>query len=819
MSREHALQFGAEWFAAMESQQRLVALRRGELIDVRADRLTELMQNPSSCFAAARGVFSLPLVPLSDDEDPTSGIQCDNAATMDSDDEVDVLSLYATADEDFPSFVAQFATAHALPTSALTERAPSGMASSADEVLYLLPSTCVTSHTTFQRQLLRARQLLGVNDASSNILIVENQANALQSVVQEWTPPKSIIVFGICTAQQRGEILASLRLLPCVSRAVLTMSSAGHGVSLECMDGRSVRVLFAPEPSTAWTNFDALLHTVAAAHAISVPSANLLARLQRRLCVPLDCIVLESESVAPYVAIQVDSSEQRFVLADGVLTHNSQWEARISREFSAQAARETALGLPVAPFMRGLDSLQTRAKLQVNFIEFVLMPWWRSAARLLSPALDPCLRLLQQNKEYFERLSAVPPGNNPHQAMVAAAEAPIIAELKQPIVLPSQHNQHHGHAQKNNHAATAPAPVVGPQPAATSPTAAGAAASAAASPTSSGSAASASPVSPTSPGTGAAPSPATPRVSNNNSNASTAPSTPLNPALASPRAAAGVPKALRLLGITALPVAVGQTTPGTAATSGSGGGGAGSALNSPVSSHRSSGHGLPPTSPAVATPGGSTLSSPRSSPLAAPVTASAPGSVSLPPSAMSLSLADAASKSQLHAPITSPSSAKGTPVQTASSVLKSVPLLSSHNPARNSGHNHHHLMSPLSLSHAPAAGTGPGAAGSAAGGDSPGTRARKRAGTEVVRPLVGVASGRRGAVGGSAQALSAGGRHVRTTGGGGSLDSTGSNGSGGGGSGGGSGAGSGSHPPPSEEGTAAAAHASAPAASAAPADN
>ena len=42
-----------------------------------------------------------------------------------------------------------------------------------------------------------------------------------------------------------------------------------------------------------------------------------------------------------------------------------EWERRISSEFGAQASRELALGLPVAPFMVNLDDPQHRAKLQV----------------------------------------------------------------------------------------------------------------------------------------------------------------------------------------------------------------------------------------------------------------------------------------------------------------------------------------------------------------------------------------------------------------------------------------------------------------------
>ena len=71
----------------------------------------------------------------------------------------------------------------------------------------------------------------------------------------------------------------------------------------------------------------------------------------------------------------------------------------------SQARAEEAAGLPVAPFMQGLDSLATRAKLQHGFISFVLERWWRNVVRLF-PALQPCWDHLMANKAHFARLMA-----------------------------------------------------------------------------------------------------------------------------------------------------------------------------------------------------------------------------------------------------------------------------------------------------------------------------------------------------------------------------------------------------------------------------
>lgn len=53
----------------------------------------------------------------------------------------------------------------------------------------------------------------------------------------------------------------------------------------------------------------------------------------------------------------------------------SVWEERITREFENQAAREKALGIPVAEFMQNLANPILRRQNQVNFIDVVLIPW------------------------------------------------------------------------------------------------------------------------------------------------------------------------------------------------------------------------------------------------------------------------------------------------------------------------------------------------------------------------------------------------------------------------------------------------------------
>ena len=51
--------------------------------------------------------------------------------------------------------------------------------------------------------------------------------------------------------------------------------------------------------------------------------------------------------------------------------------------------------------MQNLSDGLNRSKLQANFIEFVLEPWWRNIARLF-PAMQPSYSNLQANKTFFQ---------------------------------------------------------------------------------------------------------------------------------------------------------------------------------------------------------------------------------------------------------------------------------------------------------------------------------------------------------------------------------------------------------------------------------
>ncbi len=81
-----------------------------------------------------------------------------------------------------------------------------------------------------------------------------------------------------------------------------------------------------------------------------------------------------------------------------------EWEDRISKEFAAQAKEEGELGIPTEPFMQNLDDLANRATLQMNFINFVLLPWYSQVARLI-PGMVPFHAQLIANKERFANVA------------------------------------------------------------------------------------------------------------------------------------------------------------------------------------------------------------------------------------------------------------------------------------------------------------------------------------------------------------------------------------------------------------------------------
>ena len=77
------------------------------------------------------------------------------------------------------------------------------------------------------------------------------------------------------------------------------------------------------------------------------------------------------------------------------------WGERVLTEFISQANRESALGLPVAPFMINLKNPQRAANVQKGYIDFILRPWWVQITRFFPDNQD-----LKKSLGYIDAIKA-----------------------------------------------------------------------------------------------------------------------------------------------------------------------------------------------------------------------------------------------------------------------------------------------------------------------------------------------------------------------------------------------------------------------------
>eukprot|EP00753_Platysulcus_tardus_P015282 PLAT4950.1.p1 GENE.PLAT4950.1~~PLAT4950.1.p1 ORF type:complete len:1050 (-),score=476.69 PLAT4950.1:90-3218(-) len=82
------------------------------------------------------------------------------------------------------------------------------------------------------------------------------------------------------------------------------------------------------------------------------------------------------------------------------------WTEAITNEFHRQAKQEGDLGLPLTPYMCGLDKPAVSNKLQHEFCLFVVMPLWTAVAELFPP-LQVCVDTLRGNAQYYKDTSAI----------------------------------------------------------------------------------------------------------------------------------------------------------------------------------------------------------------------------------------------------------------------------------------------------------------------------------------------------------------------------------------------------------------------------
>jgi GAF domain-containing protein len=74
-----------------------------------------------------------------------------------------------------------------------------------------------------------------------------------------------------------------------------------------------------------------------------------------------------------------------------------QWANLVGEEFTAQAEREVAMGLPVSPLMEKSDPISC-ANREKNFIDFVILPLWKTVSRFL-PEVEHCTNTAIANRD------------------------------------------------------------------------------------------------------------------------------------------------------------------------------------------------------------------------------------------------------------------------------------------------------------------------------------------------------------------------------------------------------------------------------------
>ena len=77
------------------------------------------------------------------------------------------------------------------------------------------------------------------------------------------------------------------------------------------------------------------------------------------------------------------------------------WTTAVCAEFSEEVRKCEIAGMPAAPHMRGLDDPRKRISLQINFIDYLVLPLWRTVTALM-PSLHPQLMQLSENKGLYQ---------------------------------------------------------------------------------------------------------------------------------------------------------------------------------------------------------------------------------------------------------------------------------------------------------------------------------------------------------------------------------------------------------------------------------
>ena len=78
------------------------------------------------------------------------------------------------------------------------------------------------------------------------------------------------------------------------------------------------------------------------------------------------------------------------------------WNNKINQEFMNQVREEEREGLPITSFLVGLDNMKIRAKNETSFIEFIVMPLWKSLNEFFDGKLEELITNCENNKQYWK---------------------------------------------------------------------------------------------------------------------------------------------------------------------------------------------------------------------------------------------------------------------------------------------------------------------------------------------------------------------------------------------------------------------------------
>lgn len=123
---------------------------------------------------------------------------------------------------------------------------------------------------------------------------------------------------------------------------------------------------------------------------------------------------IDSGDFNPY---EDDDNIKDFLLMIGVLLHccdlytpvlpwkdSVMWSMRLNKEFRAQTSEELELGIPLTPFLVGLDDKQKLANSEKGFIGGIVTPLWLEVDRFLQGALQDRLKNIENNVKNWEKI-------------------------------------------------------------------------------------------------------------------------------------------------------------------------------------------------------------------------------------------------------------------------------------------------------------------------------------------------------------------------------------------------------------------------------